>query len=68
MTYAMLGLARELLFAAGVILLQIGLLVHLYSNAPVGYQDERGFHFGKPKTLEEARKSDKFEEEGYGRK
>lgn len=29
------------------ILILIGVMVYLYKNAPEGYEDEKGFHYGR---------------------
>lgn len=37
------------------VLIVTGVMVYLYKNAPEGYEDEKGFHYGKEKD-----KNDKY--------
>lgn len=39
-------------FICGLVFVSIGVIAFLALTAPVGYEDERGFHFGDPKGYE----------------
>lgn len=41
-----------MIIIAGVVLLSLGVIAYCCYTAPEGYQDEKGFHYGRPEDKE----------------